>query len=257
MDEKKLDKAIVEKLRKFPSALRVFKKVIKDKEALSLLELSNTISIKRLGYNDHGRIHTKIVTNSALKIYKLLGIKPNLVREELATEEEVIIILVLSAFLHDIGMCVNRDDHEKWGVILAKPIMERVLGEHKNKSVIVGAACEAILCHMGRYKPTSLETGIISVADGTDMTAGRARITHYYSKKNKKSIHSYSALSIKNVEVKKGVDAPVLIEILMTNPSGIFQVEEILMPKLRNSGLKKLINVKAIIEDGSEEVMMN
>lgn len=256
MDEKKLDASIKNKLKKYPLALKTFKKVIKDKEALSLLEMANSIAIKRMGYNDHGRIHTKIVVDSALKIYDKLGLKPNLVKEGLTGEDEAVTSMVLASFLHDIGMCVNRSNHEMWGVILAKPIMERVLGSHKDEAFIVGAACEAILCHMGNYEPTSVESGIVSVADGTDMTAGRARITHYYSDASPKSIHSYSALSIKNVDVKKGKGKPVLIEVLMTNPSGVFQVEEIMMPKLRNSGLTNKIGVKAIIE-GGEEVIMN
>jgi metal-dependent HD superfamily phosphatase/phosphodiesterase len=253
VDEKKLDNSIIKRLKPFPKALEVFTALITDEEALSLLELGNTVSIKRMGYNDHGRIHTKIATDSALKLYKLLKIKPSLVKEGLGTEDDSITAVVMATFLHDIGMTVNRSNHEMLGVTLAKPIMERILGDHKNKHKIVATACEAILCHMANYKPSSVEAGIVSIADGTDMTAGRARIPHYFFELGGAKIHGYSALSIMHVEIKKGSKKPVAIEVVMSNPAGVFQVEEVLMPKLTNSGLESKVEVIAVIKKGDKK----
>lgn len=252
MDEKKLDSSIIKKLGNFPTALQTFKELIRDKESLSFLELTNAVSIKRMGYNDHGRIHTKIATDSALKLYKLLGMKPSLVKDGLGSEDDSVTAMVLAAFLHDMGMAVNRDSHELLGVVFARPIMSRILGDHPNKHNIIATACEAILCHMANYKPSSVEAGIVSIADGTDMTAGRARIPHFYFESGGAKIHSYSALSIMHVEIKKGKKRPVAIEIVMSNPAGVFQVEETLLPKLANSGLEKKVEVVAVIKKGNK-----
>jgi metal-dependent HD superfamily phosphatase/phosphodiesterase len=259
MDEKKLDNSVMKRLEGFPIALRTFKALIKDDEALSLLELGNTVSIKRMGYNDHGRIHTKIATDSALKLYNLLDTKPSLVRDGLGSEDDSVTAIVFASFLHDIGMTLNRDNHEIFGVMLAKPIMDRILGDHPNRHRIIATACEAILCHMANYRPTSVEAGIVSIADGTDMTAGRARIPHFYFEPGGGKIHSYSALSIMHVEVKKGSKKPVAIEVVMSNPAGVFQVEEVLLPKLENSGLSKKVEVIAVIKKGakSERIPIN
>jgi metal-dependent HD superfamily phosphatase/phosphodiesterase len=259
MDEKRLDEAIIKKLKDFPGALRIFQQMISDKEVVSFLELANNVSIKRLGYNDHGRIHTKIATDSALKIYNLLDIESSIVKDRIGNKEDSVTAIVMGAFFHDMGMSLNRDNHDMMGIILAKPIIERILGDHPNKYVIITTACECILCHMANYKPSSVEAGIVSIADGTDMTAGRARIPHLFFEKGGKKIHSYSALSIKNVEIKKGKNKPIAIEVLMTNPAGVFQIEETLLPKLNNSGLSHKVEVYAIIEKGKtkERVSLN
>jgi len=251
MDEKKLENSIKEKLKNYPTALKIFNLLCKDKEANELLELGNTVSIKRMGFNDHGRIHTKIAVDSSLKIFALLGDKTSLVKEKIGTTDDSLTAIVLAAFLHDVGMSLNRKDHEILGVILATPIIGRLLEGIDNRGKIIPTACEGILCHMANYKPTSIEAGIVSISDGTDMTAGRARIPHYFGKVEKKKgrIHAYSALSVMNVDIKKGKKKPVLIEVLMNNPAGVFQIEETLMPKLMNSGLADKIEVTAVIKN--------
>ncbi len=251
--QEKLEKSILKKLEKYPKAKSIFKKMIKDKELNDLLELANLVSITRLNFNDHGKTHVLIVIDSGLKLLKLLNYETNLKKEKQGTLEDSIIAIIMGAYMHDLGMCLNRNNHELFGIILAKPIMERILKNHKNKHKIIATAMEGILCHMANYKPTSIEAGLISVADGTDMTAGRARIAHTFERRKGK-IHTYSAMSVLNVKIKKGEKKPILIEILMRNPAGIFQIEEIMLPKISNSGLSNKIEVKAIIKDTKEEL---
>jgi hypothetical protein len=44
----------------------------------------------------------------------------------------------------------------------------------------------------------------------------------------------------------------VLIEVVMTNPAGLYQVEELLKGKLRGSGLEPYIEVVARVEGETE-----
>ena len=79
--------------------------------------------------------------------------------------------------------------------------------------------------------------------DGTDMAGGRARIPY---KTGKVDIHSLSALSITKVEIEAGERKPVQILVNMTNPAGVFQIEEVLERKMSTSGIQDLVEVIAL-----------
>ncbi len=68
------------------------------------------------------------------------------------------------------------------------------------------------------------------------MEAGRSRLAY---KRDKVDIHAVSALAIERVEIREGdEEQPILIEIWMKHPAGIFQVDEILTKKVRSSLLR-------------------
>jgi len=52
--------------------------------------------------------------------------------------------------------------------------------------------------------------------------------------------------------IKDGEARPVMIEILMNNSSGIFQVDGLLKAKLRGSGLEPYVEVVAHIDTETE-----
>ena len=66
-----------------------------------------------LGYTEHSIRHTSIVSERAGKILQDLGYPPE--RVELAK---------IAGYLHDIGNCVNRQDHAHSGAILAYDILK-------------------------------------------------------------------------------------------------------------------------------------
>ncbi len=68
-----------------------------------------------LGYTEHSVRHTSIVSERAGKILKDLGYPPE--RIELAR---------IAGYLHDIGNCVNRQDHAHSGAILAYNILKEM-----------------------------------------------------------------------------------------------------------------------------------
>ncbi len=76
------------------------------------------------------------------------------------------------------------------------------------------------------------------------MEQGRARIPF---ESGKIDIHSVSALSIEKVEILEGTEKPIIIKIKMANSAGIFQIDELLKARIRNSGLEKYIHVVAEI----------
>ncbi len=215
-----------------------------DEEIRALLHQVNNVMIERMDYNDHGIVHSKIVSKNALKIFELLGEEPNVVKEGIGSIEDAKNAIVIGSFLHDVGNAINRKNHEVLGMIIAQPIIDRILKSiYSDEFKIVRLKTiinEEILCHMGNYIPTSLEAKIVAVADGTDITKGRARIAFRVGERD---IHEYSAMAIDRVEIKR--EEKPEIHVYMKNPAGIFQVEEILIKKRDKVGMKDKIKVIA------------
>ena len=121
---------ILERLRDYPQCLKLVQYLFDDAELQELQEYANNVSIKRLGYNDHGPVHMRQVVGNAVKMLKLLhesGIQTSLEREETGTFEDSMSAVILAGMMHDLGMSVGRQGHEEMSVMLAQPIIERGL----------------------------------------------------------------------------------------------------------------------------------
>ncbi len=247
--EKELEKELLKLDGKKVS--RAIRRLLSNRELEYLMEYANTVSIKRLNYNDHGRVHAKIVALNGLKILNTIKdrVKLNLEKEGFGEFEDSRVVVLIGGFLHDIGMSLGRDEHELHSVLLCdKYIDHAIKGIYSREEAVAIKSMikEGIAGHMGTRKITSIEAGIIPIADGTDMSAGRSRIPLIISsKENRGDIHEFSAEAIETVEIKKGSEKDLAIIIKMNNPAGVFQIEQILLPKIRATPLKNRITVEA------------
>ena len=148
-------------------------------------------------------------------------------------------------------MSIGRQGHEEMSVFLAKPLIERSLlhmfPDDLHKRVIIRAvAIEAIIGHMTSRKIHSTEAGIILIADGCDMTKGRARIPLAINTTPKVGdIHKYSANAINRIGIHRGERKPIKIDIEMSSDVGFFQIEEVLLPKIDASPAKQYVELYA------------
>ena len=234
-------------------------KIKEDREIEALLKMSNITAIDRLGYNDHGPTHVKIVANSSLRILRLLikrGISPSIVKNYNLENEDAEIVVVLAAVLHDIGHAIQRDGHELLSTIHAGPIIDRLLNgiyPEQEKIIVKFETLHVIYSHEPNIIPLTLEGGVMKIADALDMEKGRARVPYQIGSVG---IHSLSATAIDKVEIFGGKERPVKIVILMSNPAGIFQVDELLKEKIKTSGIAKMLSVEAkLIENGKEKTL--
>lgn len=262
VDEKliKITKEIVELTgSKDDFPIQLMELLIKDEEIEGIQEYANSVAIVRLGYNDHGPVHMRTVCRNALKMLKILyqaGIKTSLEKEESGTFTDSLAAVMLACFMHDFGMTIGRQDHELYSGIIAYNIINRILDSllpEKNdlhrKVVIRSLAMEGIVGHMGIRKIHSLEAGIIQIADGCDMTKGRARIPMELNNiPAVGDIHKYSANSIEKVKILAGQEKPIRIEVYMSADVGFFQIEEVLLQKINSSPAKFLVELFAGIE---------
>jgi len=93
----------------------------------------------------------------------------------------------------------------------------------------------------------------VQVADGCDMTKGRARIPIALGHPPKVGhIHQYSANSIEEVLIGEGKEKPVRIDVHMSSEVGLFQVEEVLMHKIAASTAKPYIEMYALVNKETE-----
>jgi len=169
------------------------------------------------------------------------------------TSEDAEVVVVLSALTHCVGMSVHRRGHEDWSLFLAEPKLRELLEgvyDEPELTVIVSEVLQSITSHRADGEPLSLEAGILRVADALDMAKGRSRIPF---ERGQVTMHSLSAAAIDEVSIGDGENKPVMIEILMNNSSGIFQVDGLLKAKLAGSGLEPYVEVVAHIDTESEK----
>ena len=68
--EQVTESKLLEHLKKYPQCLELAKYLVNDAELQELQEYANNVSIKRLGYNDHGPVHMRQVVGNAIKMLK-------------------------------------------------------------------------------------------------------------------------------------------------------------------------------------------
>lgn len=226
-----------------------------DAELKQLWNCANVNAVDRLGMSDHGAVHIRIVANAALRIQRLLteaGIEPSVVTNHQLTPADAEVIVVLAACLHDLGIAIHRDGHERYSLILAYPKARELLRglyEEPHLTTMVAEILHAIIAHRAKERCLTLEAGALKVADALDMTQGRSRIPFEAGQVN---IHSVSAAAIESVSIEKGRDRPVRVVIHLSNSAGIYQVDELLRHKLKNSTLAPYVEVEASLEGDTE-----
>ena len=247
---------------------QVMERIKEDKKLQTYWKCANVMAIERMGYTDHGPTHVKIVANLGLKLLRILVekklITPSIVENYGMQNDDAEVVVVLGSILHDLGMIVQRYDHEKYGAFLALEFLEKCLPPTYNEEEIAIMTSEVLHAIVTHEEPRSnepphsriltKEAGIVGIADALDMEAGRARIPFQAGKVD---IHAVSALSIEKVEVEcaetvENGQKPINIKIKMSNSAGVFQIDELLKPRIVNSGLEQFFHVIAEITGEKE-----
>ena len=226
-------------------------RIEEDAELLQLWKCANINAVDRSGISDHGEIHIRIVSNAALRILRLLikgGVEPSVVKDHGMETDDAEVIVVLAACLHDIGISAHRNDHERYSIFLAYPKSRELLRgiyEEPALTIIASEVMHAIISHNAKETCLTIEAGVLKVADAIDMTEGRSRIPFETGNVN---IHSVSAKAVDSVDIEPGDERPVRLVITLANSAGIFQVDELLRHKLKNSTIADHVEIIAKIE---------
>ena len=217
------------------------------------------VGSERLGMSDHSWVHIQIVTNIALRMLRLAdraGIVPALVADHGMGSRDAEVVVAAGALLHDTGMSIHRVDHEAFSLILAARKLRELLDgvyEEPERTIVVSEALHCIIGHRRRGQPYTLEAGVVRVADALDMAQGRSRLP---VERGELGIHAISAAAIDDVNIERGTDRPIRVEIKMNNSAGIFQVDDLLATKIRGTPLEDHIEVIASVEGETEKRLM-
>jgi len=237
----------------------VLQKVRKSKELEAYLRCCNVMAIDRLGFNDHGPTHIKIVSNMALRLLRILvsnGVQPGVVKNYKLKMEDAEVIVFLASCLHDIGHVVHRLNHADFSIPIALGFLKEFLRgiyDEEEIPIIVSETLHAIRAHESDCTPLTIEAGIVRLSDALDMERGRARIPFEAGSVN---IHSVSALAIEKVLINEGdKERPIAIHIRMTNSAGIFQIDELLRTKLKDSLLENYVRITAELVGPEEKII--
>ncbi len=120
---------------------------IKQNENIKALIRAGNRYLEALGYTDHGPRHVSYVSRTASAVLKALGYSPREV--ELAA---------IAGWVHDVGNCVNRQDHGANGAILLFPLLKEAgmdigdvveivtaVGNHEEQNGVISSAVSAAL----------------------------------------------------------------------------------------------------------------
>jgi len=242
-----------EKLRALVAAIDA------DEELTQWWKCANVNVVDRQGMTDHGEVHIRIVANAALKLLRLLadaGIRSSIESTYEMTADDAEVVVVAAAALHDVGIAVHRADHEQFSVPIAVSLLPRLLGNlysPAERVIVQAETLHAIIAHSWEAQCLTIEAGVVKVADALDITQGRSRIPY---EAGQTSIHTISAAAIDQVHLLKGEESPIRIEIEMSNSAGVFQVDELLKRKLRNSSIAPYVQVVAQIEGETEKRLL-
>ena len=217
------------------------------------------VQSERLGMSDHSWVHMQIVLNIALRLLRLLvraGVEPAMVADHGMRDRDAEVVVAGGALLHDVGMSIHRADHEAYSLFLANGALDRLLADayrQPERTVVASEILHAIIGHRRRGEPYTLEAGVVRVADALDMAQGRTRIP---LEKGHEGIHSISAAAIDEVRIESGDDRPIKIEIQLNNSAGIFQVDDLLATKIRDTPLEGKVEVVAKVEGEAEKRLL-
>ena len=209
-------------------------------------DTTNYIVLNVYQFNDHGPVHVLLTTRRALELLRIIR------KFGIGTTAEKLgkpfrwskFIVAFGALFHDIGNMIHRINHYEFSVFLAGPVIEELVREFEKRDPLLLKALtlNAIYTHDEAVPCTTIEGSLVTIADGCDMEAGRSRLVH---KKDRVDIHAVSALAIERVEIREGDEEhPIMIEIWMKHPAGIFQVDEILTKKVKSSLLQGKVKLR-------------
>ncbi|KAA0001808.1 MAG: phosphohydrolase [Thermoplasmata archaeon] len=243
--------SITESIGAFPKTKKMFEMLVQDEEVRADWDVANFIAVTKLHYNDHGEVHAKIVTASALKMHQLLlesNVMPDFIKYGGGDRDDDALIVLSAGLLHDIGNQIYRANHPLHSTYLAMPVLDRLLPEIyddvEQRTEVRGFILNAIYAHDADVPDITMESSLVGIGDATDMTKGRGRMAFDLGST---SIHVVSALSIDRVVLARGTRKPIEIIIEMSNSSGIFQVEETLGKKVVGSPLEQYIDITATV----------
>lgn len=151
-----------------------YEEIKKNDEITTYIKKGNDV-LGEIGYTEHGFAHAGRVAETAGRILDLLEYPKR------ATE-----LAKIAAFMHDIGNCVNRNDHAQSGAIMAFRILSGMNADPEDIADIVSAIGNH---DEGTGSPISPVSAALILADKSDVRRTRVRYKSRNAQKISEDIH--------------------------------------------------------------------
>ena len=151
-----------------------YEEIKKNDEITTYIKKGNDV-LGEIGYTEHGFAHAGRVAETAGRILDLLEYPKR------ATE-----LAKIAAFMHDIGNCVNRNDHAQSGAIMAFRILSDIQADPEDIADIVSAIGNH---DEGTGSPISPVSAALILADKSDVRRTRVRYKSRNAQKISEDIH--------------------------------------------------------------------
>lgn len=137
-----------------------YKDIQKNKEINAMIEQGNQV-LRTLGYTEHSKKHAIKVAEHAAEILKITG-----------ADAHQIELAQIAGYMHDIGNCINRQDHAHSGAILTYSILKELDMPISDRLTIVTA-----IGHHDEKTGTALDpvSAALILADKTDVRRNRVQ----------------------------------------------------------------------------------
>jgi metal-dependent HD superfamily phosphatase/phosphodiesterase len=223
-----------------PLLLRILERVNTDRELWTLWQCANVNAVDRLGTSDHGWVHAQIVANLGLKLLRLLieaGVQPGIMQHHGLGRDEAEAVVVLGALLHNLGVAVHPEEHERHSLVLAHLKVRDLLVDvfdSVTRTVLIAETLHVVAAHRREAQPLTQEAGAVKAADVLELTKGRTRAALAAGAARP----DRAAAVIEAVEVRKGTARPAVVEVIVAGPNGVRPVEALLRQQLATSGIQ-------------------
>ncbi len=146
-----------------PKAEKMWELLSHDREVQACWRMSNFIAIRKLGMNDHGETHAKVAAAAALTMLVLLqdaGVKPDLVASGLGDMDDAVLVVLTATLCHDFGNQIHREDHSDTSIVVALPILDRLLthiyDDLAHRTIVRSFILSGIISHHGDPRPLTI-----------------------------------------------------------------------------------------------------
>ena len=140
-----------------------------------------------IGYTEHGFAHAGRVSEKAANILELLEFP-----------ERMVELGKIAAYMHDIGNCVNRNDHAQSGAVMAFQILNKMDFSPEEIADIVGAIGNH---DEGTGSPVSPISAALILADKSDVRRTRVRFKSRTAEKISADIHDRVNYAVEHSEI--------------------------------------------------------
>jgi metal-dependent HD superfamily phosphatase/phosphodiesterase len=160
--------------------IRMEKKQITYEDIKNSVEISTYIKkgndlLGAIGFTEHGFAHAGKVAQRASELLTTLGY-----------DERTIELAKIAGYIHDIGNCINRNDHAQSGAVMAFRILDRMEFDAEEISDIIGAIGNHDEGTGMAFSPIS---AALILADKSDVRRSRVRYKNRNEEKLSEDIH--------------------------------------------------------------------